>query len=169
MRVTKNGDIHVSASVGMPRYRIDQFIAEHRDWIVQAIKRMEDVQSKRTDFYSQLPLDTAQACREATDRLNALIPPLIVKYQEQMGVVCSGISYRRSKTRWGSCNHRTRHINFSVYLLLLPDWCAEHVVVHELAHLIEPNHSPAFYAIMDRYFPRWREARGATKRIIKEG
>ena len=62
---------------------------------------------------------------------------------------------------------RISKLAFSVYLLLLPDWCIEHVVVHELAHLLEPNHSKRFYAIMDRFFPRWKEARKETKRISK--
>ena len=56
---------------------------------------------------------------------------------------------------------------FSAYLLLLPEWCIEHVVVHELAHLIVPNHSDKFYAVMDTYFPRWREARAETKKISR--
>lgn len=62
---------------------------------------------------------------------------------------------------------RISKLAFSVYLLLLPDWCIEHVVVHELAHLLEANHSKRFYAIMDRFFPRWKEARKETKRISK--
>ena len=56
---------------------------------------------------------------------------------------------------------------FSGYLLLLPDWCAEHVVVHELCHLLEPSHNARFHALMDRYFPRWREARKETHRICR--
>ena len=77
----------------------------------------------------------------------------------------SAISYRCTKTRWGSCNPKTRRINFSTYLLLLPDWCIEHVVVHELCHLLVPDHSPRFYALMDRHFPRWKEARRETRRL----
>lgn len=57
---------------------------------------------------------------------------------------------------------------FSVYLLLFPDWIVEHVVVHELAHLIEPNHGPRFYRVMDRHFPRWREAREITRKILDD-
>jgi predicted metal-dependent hydrolase len=45
--------------------------------------------------------------------------------------------------------------------------CIEHVVVHELAHLLVPNHSPRFYAVMDKFFPRWKEAREETKRISR--
>ncbi|MBQ1701387.1 MAG: M48 family metallopeptidase [Prevotella sp.] len=52
--------------------------------------------------------------------------------------------------------------------MLLPKWCVEHVVVHELAHLIVPNHGKDFYAVMDRFFPKWKEAKEETKRIAGE-
>ncbi|MCC8175611.1 MAG: M48 family metallopeptidase [Bacteroidales bacterium] len=64
----------------------------------------------------------------------------------------------------GSCNHRTGRINLSLYLLLLPELCIEHVVAHELTHLLVPNHSPQFYATLGRYFPRYKEARLLSKR-----
>lgn len=165
MRVGKNGDISVSASYGVTKSQVMAFIEDHRQWIEDAVARTAKAQAKRNSFYDQLPLVTAQQCKEAGDRLNALIPPLVSKYEVLMGVKTRGISYTRPTTRWGSCNTHTRHINFSAYLLLLPDWCVEHVVVHELAHLIVPNHSTAFYAVMDRFFPRWREARAHTRSI----
>ena len=84
-----------------------------------------------------------------------------------MGVRPSAVGYRATKSRWGSCNPRSKKINLSLYLLLLPDWCIEHVVVHELAHLLVPNHSERFYAVMDRHFPRWRDARRETRRLTR--
>jgi predicted metal-dependent hydrolase len=49
--------------------------------------------------------------------------------------------------------------------LLLPEWCVEHVVVHELCHLLEPAHNARFHQLMDCYFPRWREARKEIRRV----
>ena len=68
-------------------------------------------------------------------------------------------------SRWGQCDVKNRTLCFSVYLLLLPDWCQEHVVVHELCHLLEPSHNARFYALMTQYYPRWREACKHTKAI----
>ena len=90
---------------------------------------------------------------------------MLEKYSEQMGVKPASVSFRATKSRWGSCNTKTRRISLSSYLLLLPDWCIEHVVVHELAHLLVPNHGPRFYAVMDRHFPRWREARRVSRQF----
>ena len=58
-------------------------------------------------------------------------------------------------------------ICISTYVLLLPEWCVEHVVVHELCHLLEPSHNARFHALMDKYFPRWREARQLTHHYVK--
>ncbi|MCR5512743.1 MAG: M48 family metallopeptidase [Prevotella sp.] len=49
----------------------------------------------------------------------------------------------------------------------MPEWCVEHIVVHELCHLLEPSHNARFHTLMDKYFPRWREARKETHRQIR--
>ena len=84
-----------------------------------------------------------------------------------MGVFPSEVRYKATISKWGSCSPRSRHIQFSFYLLLLPDWCIEHIVVHELAHLIEPYHNARFYALMDKFYPKWREAAKETKLISR--
>lgn len=167
IRVTKDGQVRVSAPRFVPQAAIRRFVAEHEDWIEAALKRAAKQQQGREAFYSALDISTPALRREAAGRLRAIVDPLIEKYSLQMGVKPAGLRFSSAKTRWGSCNTTTRHISLSLYLLLLPDWCIEHVVVHELAHLIVPNHSPKFYAVMDRNFPRWKEARKETRRLIK--
>lgn len=167
MRVGLRGELRVSAPMGTPKELIEKFIESHRDWIGKARDRVEDVQTRRRTFYDQLPLNTPQQRSVALDRLNAIIPPLVKNYAAQMGVKPSGIGYKAVISKWGSCDIRTRRIMFSAYLLLLPDWCIESVVVHELTHLIVPNHSPRFYEVMSRYFPRWAEAKAEIKRISR--
>ena len=167
LRIGKHGEVRVSAPYGYPKREIEHFIEERREWISNAQQRMKDQLAKRTDFFNQLPLSTRQQRQSATTRLNAIISPLIEKYSTLMAVHPSAISYRATISKWGSCTTRTRRLQFSTYLLLLPDWCIEHVVVHELAHLIVPNHSPQFYAVMNKFFPQWRAAREETKRISR--
>ena len=169
IRVTKEGEVRVSAPWYVPRQTIEAFVESHREWIGKAQERVSKRQAGRNAFYDQLDISTPALRKAAAARLDEIVKPLVSKYSAQMGISPAGISYRASRTRWGSCNPRTRKINFSIYLLLLPDWCAEHIVVHELAHLIEANHSLRFYAIMDRHFPRWREARRPTLRRVWGG
>ena len=164
MRIVKNGDVHVSAPIGMPKKEIEAFISQHQEWIVEARKKTAERQKQRTDFFNQLPLTTKAQKAEATEKVRALIEPLMKHYSEVIGVTPSSIRYKPMISRWGMCNVKERSICYSTYLLLLPDWCVEHVVVHELCHLLEPSHNARFHALMDKYYPRWREARKETYR-----
>ena len=165
MSVVKNGDVHVSAPIGTPRSVVEKFIEENKEWIGKARESTYKRQKQRYDFFSQLSLNTREECDEALERLKKLIPPIVEKYARLMNVSPRHVYYRSTISRWGSCDVKTHDICFSAYLLLLPEWCVEHVVVHELAHLIVPNHGKEFYAVMDKYFPRWKEAKAETRRL----
>ena len=167
MRIVKNGDVHVSAPIGMPRKEVERFIEEHRDWINEARKRNYDRQKQRAEFFNQLPLATRAQADEALNRLKALVEPMVERNARRIGVSPSSVYYKPTISRWGQCNVRNRSICISAYVLLLPEWCVEHVVVHELCHLLEPSHNARFHALMDKYFPRWREARRETRRICR--
>ena len=167
MRIVKNGDVHVSAPIGMPQKEVERFIEEHREWIVEARKKTYERQKQRADFYNQLPLKTREQADDAQRRLKALIEPMVECHAKELGVKPAVVSYKAMISRWGVCNVRDKSICFSVYLLLLPEWCVEHVVVHELCHLLEPSHNARFHALMDRFFPRWREARRTMHQICK--
>ena len=167
MRVVSNGDLHVTAPYLTSKKTVMRFVQENEAWIAQAMRKMADAREKRYNFYAQLPLETKEQAQEAVSRLGALITPMLHKYTSLMNVRPTKITYKPTISRWGACNRKTGVIYFSTYLLLLPEWCVEHVVVHELAHLIEANHGPKFHALMDRYFPRWKEARKATRAAVR--
>ena len=167
MRIVKSGDVHVSAPIGMPKKEVERFIEEHREWITEAQKKTYENQRRRAAFYSQLPLRTREQADDALRRLKALIEPMVERHAKEMGVKPSLVYYKTMFSRWGVCHVKERSICFSAYLLLLPEWCVEHVVVHELCHLLEPSHNVRFHALMDKYFPRWREARKTTIKRMK--
>ena len=167
MRVVSNGDLHVTAPYLTSKKTVMQFVRDNEVWIEETRKKVLDAGVRRYNFYAQLPLETKEQVREAVARLDAIITPMLQKYITQMHVYPSKIIYKPTISRWGACNQKTGAICFSTYLLLLPEWCVEHVVVHELAHLIEANHGPKFHALMDCYFPRWKEARKATRMAVR--
>ncbi|MBQ9645581.1 MAG: M48 family metallopeptidase [Prevotella sp.] len=167
MRIVKNGDVHVSAPFGLPAADIERFISKQQSWIEKARLSTIDRERRRACFYAQLPLNTPQERSDAVGRLDALLLPMVKHHAQLMGVMPSRITYKTTISRWGMCNVKTGELCFSVYLLLLPEWCMEHVVVHELCHLLEPSHNNRFYALMERYFPRWREARKATTALTR--
>ena len=165
MRIAKNGDVHVSAPYGMSRKKIEAFVNEHLEWIEGARQRNADRQKRRADFYSQLPLNTRALKEDAIKRLKVLVEPMIKHYSDIMGVRAASVSYKPMISRWGVCKFKEHSICLSIYLLLLPEWCIEHVVVHELCHMLEPSHNARFHALMDKYYPRWRDARKQTRHI----
>ena len=77
MRIVKNGDVHVSAPIGMPKSEVELFIEEHRDWITEARKKTYESQKRRAEFYNQLPLRTRVQADDALRRLKALIEPMV--------------------------------------------------------------------------------------------
>ena len=167
MRIVKNGDVHVSAPFGLPKSEVERFIEEHREWIAEARKKTCESQKQRADFYHQLPLKTKEQAEDTLQRLKALIEPMVEHHSKEIGVKPPFVYYKAMISRWGVCNVKDKSICFSAYLLLLPEWCVEHVVVHELCHLLEPSHNARFHALMDKFFPRWKEARKETRRLLK--
>lgn len=91
--------------------------------------------------------------------LHAAVPALIEKWQSKLGVQVKGYFLQRMKTKWGSCNHQAGHIRLNTELVKKPKDLLEYVIVHEIAHLIEPTHSERFVAILDKCYPTWNEAR----------
>ena len=167
MRIVKSGDVYVSVPYGTSIAEMEAFIETHREWIEKSRKKTSERQQQRVAFFSQLPLATRAQADEALERLEALVGPMVERHAKEMGVKPSVVYYKPTISRWGQCDVRKRSICISAYVLLLPDWCVEHVVVHELCHLLEPSHNARFHALMDQYFPRWREARKETRRICR--
>lgn len=82
---------------------------------------------------------------------------LLAYWQQRMGVRYTGLKVHVMKTRWGSCNVRTGGINLNTLLACWPKECLEYIVVHELTHLLEANHSPRFHQLVGSFLPQWRE------------
>lgn len=93
----------------------------------------------------------AEARRLITDR--------IAHFAELYSIRCGRVSIRDQRTRWGSCSQRG-DLSFSWRLVLAPPWVLDSIVVHELCHIDELNHSDRFWSLLDARFPRHREARG---------
>lgn len=97
--------------------------------------------------------------------LHDVVPGLIAKWQPRLGVQVSGYFLQRMKTQWGSCNPRLGNIRLNTELVKKPKDLLEYVIVHELAHLLEPTHSDRFVALLDQHFPGWREARAELNEL----
>ena len=96
--------------------------------------------------------------REGKARAGELFARRTAHFSAVMGVDYGRISVRQQKPRWGSCSVRG-NLNFNWKLALMPEEILDYVVVHELAHRVEMNHSPRFWAVVETVLPDWRERR----------
>jgi predicted metal-dependent hydrolase len=99
------------------------------------------------------------------EQLRSAAEPMLHDWAARMGVTPRGLVTRRMRSQWGSCNTRSGKIALNTELARRPRKCLEFVIVHELAHLIVPGHSRAFYAVMDQFLPDWRKRKAVLDRI----
>lgn len=149
----------VRAPYGLPNTEIQRFLTEHQDWVAKARARQADRQARRQ------PL-TGSEIQDLTRQAKAVIPERVRFYAEKLGVTYGKITIRCQKTRWGSCSSRG-DLSFNCTLMKCPLEALDSVVVHELCHRKEMNHSARFYAEVLRVFPdypkwhRWLKETGS--------
>ena len=119
MRIVKNGDVHVSAPIGMPREKVMAFIEEHKDWINKAKKKTYERQKQRAEFFNKLPLTTRAQADEALKRLKALVDPMMEKHAKEMGVKPSIVYYKPTISRYYLAlgpvqRERPKHLHFGL-------------------------------------------------------
>ena len=152
----KDGEVIVRAPRGFSKKRIAEFVEGHKEWIEKRL-------ASQMRVINQLEsLTTAEINRLKKDA-RAYFVPMAEQYAKLMGVRYSKIRITSAKRRFGSCNSNGV-ICFSYRLMLYPEVARDYVVVHELAHLVHMNHSPAFYALIARYMPDYKE----RKKLLKQ-
>lgn len=93
------------------------------------------------------------------DRLRALLPRLLAKWEAILGVRAAEVRIKAMKTKWGACSVDAGRIWLNLELVKKPPQCLEYIVMHELTHLIERHHDDRFVSLMDRHMPLWRHHR----------
>ncbi len=116
------------------------------------------------------PATSTERRREILDewyrgQLRAAVKPLITKWEPVMGVKVNRVFVQRMKTKWGSCSRASGNIRLNTELAKKPPECLEYIVVHEMAHIIEPTHNNRFLDLMDRLMPAWRFYRQQLNRL----
>lgn len=99
------------------------------------------------------------------NELKSLLPALIAKWEGIMGVSVAECGIKRMKTKWGTCSIASRRIWLNLELAKKPHSCIEYIVVHEMTHLLERNHTARFLGLMDGFLPGWREVREELNRL----
>lgn len=100
-----------------------------------------------------------------TSLLSEKFPAVFEKWKAVTGLSCSGVTVRKMVSRFGSCNTKTHHITLNSRLAYYPEYCLEYVVLHELAHILFPDHGVGFKTFVATHMPDCKRA----ERVLKRG
>ena len=139
----------IRAPLRMPEREILRLAEEKRDWIEKHLA----LAAAR----EQLPRLTEAELQELARQAREKIPPRVQAWAGRVGVSYGRITIRTQRTRWGSCSSRGI-LNFNCLLAGCPEAVMDYVIVHELCHRKELNHSPRFWAEVERVLPEYRTA-----------
>ena len=157
IQITPEGNVIVRAPRGLSDTQIDRFVQSKREWIEAHLSQVPASQGKftRTEIEA------------LAQKALAVIPQRVRHFAPIVGVTYGNITIRNQRSRWGSCSGKG-NLNFNCLLMLTPDHCVDYVVVHELCHRLEMNHSPKFWEQVERVLPDYRRSREWLKEHEKE-
>ena len=150
--------LEVRAPLRTSDREIREFLSSHRRWIETHLAKAEE-QARLAGDQGCL---TPEEIRDLADQALAFIPGRVEYYARRMGVTYGRITIRNQKTRWGSCTSEG-NLNFNCLLMLCPPEVIDAVVVHELAHRREMNHSARFYEEVRKVYPDYDKWNGWLK------
>ena len=140
LEIKADGSVVIRAPLRLSETKIQKFVEEKQEWILKNLEKIQkrDAQKENVQKLSALERQHLQ------NKACVVIPRRVAYYAEKLGVSYGKITLRQQKTRWGSCSSE-KNLNFNWKLILAPPEVLDYVVVHELCHLKEMNHSKAFW------------------------
>lgn len=149
MHIDESMQVVVRAPRWVPKSEVDRFVKTHENWIEKAVAR----QRRRNE---QEALLTPERIAELRAQASAYLPQRTAYFAKLMGVCPKSVKITSAKKRFGSCSGQNG-ICYSWRLMLYPKEAVDYVVVHELAHIRQKNHSSAFYREIEKILPDYKE------------
>ncbi len=151
LEIKPGGRIIARAPLRATNSEIKNFIDKHEAWLNKHLEKME--KAGELEPVEQL---TNEDIQHLADRAMEIIPQKCAYYAEKLGVTYGRITIRNQVSRWGSCT-RNGNLNFNCLLMLTPDEVIDSVVIHELCHRLEMNHSKRFYEHVYSMMPDYKK------------
>ncbi len=142
LTVRADGRVRVAYPWRMARETALEFLEQHRAWVLATRERLA---ARKAGSPACTPEEIERLRREA----RRLLPPRVAELAAQYGFNYGRVSIRASRTRWGSCSGRN-DLSLSLFLMTLPEYLRDFVILHELCHTVHHNHSAAFHALLNR-------------------
>lgn len=151
IEVKRDGTVVVRCPMWVADREIGEFVEKHRSWIMEHRAKVLQQLEKRTVY-------TQDQVKEFRQHARWMLAQKTWQWAQKMQVTYGKLTIRQQATRWGSCSGRG-NLNFNWKLVLVPEDVVDYVVVHELAHRKEMNHSPRFWKLVEEQLPDYRERR----------
>ncbi len=156
VEISTEAKVIVRAPMNMKKENVELFLLMKSKWIDEHLKNM---QARITEIPQKL---SEKEINDLKKMAKKEIPNRVVYYSNLMGVEYEKISIRTQKTRFGSCSSN-KNLNFNLAIMLMPSEIMDYVIVHELTHLKEMNHSQAFWQEVGKIIPDFKQCRGWLK------
>ena len=151
IQIKSHGQVIVRTPYRVSKRTVEQFLYAHQNWILEKQHQVIAAEAQQVHI-------TDEERKQGIELAKKLIPERVAYFAKHMGVTYGRITIREQKTRWGSCSSKG-NLNFNWKLVLFEPELLDYVVVHELAHRIEMNHSASFWAIVESVLPDYKERR----------
>jgi hypothetical protein len=135
---------------------VERFVNSKKDWIEKKLQYFDSLPKKRI-FPREYYLKNKETARK-------IIQNKVDKFSRELALEYKKISIRDQKTRWGSCS-KLGNLNFNYKIILLPEHLQNYIVIHELCHLQELNHSKKFWSLVEKACPDYKKYRRELKNI----
>jgi hypothetical protein len=165
IQVHADGHVIVRAPARLAKKEVVRFLEEHREWIRQKQETLQNRVEKKRQTRARYGIPAYETLSDMEKcRIRVHFLERLRLYAPQMGVTYNRVTIRNQKGRWGSCSAQG-NLNFNYRLHYLPEELLDYVVVHELAHRIHMDHSPAFWAVVEKFHPDYRNSQKKLKEI----
>lgn len=148
----RNGVPQIIAPLFTPENVIASFLVKNLEWLGRSLTSAAEAEAKRMNF-----------SREMLPLFRARLQAVADECESRMGIRASGYQIKVMKSRWGSCSPLSRRISINFALAPFDDSALRYVVIHELAHILHPDHSPRFWATVEKYCPDYRVLRALLR------
>jgi predicted metal-dependent hydrolase len=145
MRVRPDGAVRVTIPRGGSRAEARRFAERHREW---ALRQRSKVLAGRL---------SPEMARALKNRARRELPPRLLELAAGNGLTVTGVTIRDQRSRWGSCSPKG-HISLNYRLMLMPEAIRDYILIHELMHLKQADHSRKFWRLVATACPAFREA-----------
>lgn len=152
--IKEAGRLIVRVPFSMSQDQIFWEMEKNRSWIDKHMLIVQEREKER----EKLPKFTGEEVEKMAEEALAAIPPKVQEYAAILGVSYGRITIRNQKSRWGSCSAKG-NLNFNCLLVKVPEDVRDYVIVHELCHRMEMNHSKKFWKLVENVLPDYRERR----------